>query len=159
MAGLNVPPVHGRHCICERCERLRDQGSPLATRSSGPPGDRRTCADRVQAARLDEARAAPGRRDPWRSRTCSRLWGQRHPARQLIRQQIDHSTHRAVQGTRPRHGQDDRPPPRRKALSSAQSSANRRVSSKGFVWRRDVPDVVKQLQRRCSRARNTLVRG
>jgi hypothetical protein len=21
MAGLNVPPVHGRHCICERCER------------------------------------------------------------------------------------------------------------------------------------------
>ena len=26
MAGLNVSPVHGRHCICERCERLRDQG-------------------------------------------------------------------------------------------------------------------------------------
>jgi hypothetical protein len=21
MAGLNAPPVHGRHCICERCER------------------------------------------------------------------------------------------------------------------------------------------
>jgi hypothetical protein len=21
MAGLNIPPVHGRHCICERCER------------------------------------------------------------------------------------------------------------------------------------------
>lgn len=21
MAGLNIPPVHGRHCICMRCER------------------------------------------------------------------------------------------------------------------------------------------
>jgi hypothetical protein len=22
MAGLDISPVHGRHCICERCERL-----------------------------------------------------------------------------------------------------------------------------------------
>ncbi|HUE26778.1 MAG TPA: hypothetical protein VMP89_08385 [Solirubrobacteraceae bacterium] len=24
MAGLNVPPVHGHHCICQRCERQAD---------------------------------------------------------------------------------------------------------------------------------------
>jgi hypothetical protein len=27
MAGLNVPPVHGRHCICHRCERQANSAS------------------------------------------------------------------------------------------------------------------------------------
>lgn len=26
MAGLDVSPVHGRHCICARCERMTGHG-------------------------------------------------------------------------------------------------------------------------------------